>query len=330
MKLFDMPEWTLSPVRLVFPEKDQGFPRLFQPASPEAAFAPWYETCREEVKQAFRSCGAILFRGFDVDSEEEFQRVAGHLSGTLESRYGDLVKRSTAHFVYDATKYPANRAILFHNEGSHTPKLPTRQFFFCGRDGFVGGETPVVDCRRVYLALPRALRARLQEEGLLYQRNFIPGVDVSWQDFFRTKSRADVEKACRAGGIEWEWRADGGLRTRARVPAVLSHPTTGDLSFCNQILLHHVSCLDPETREALLMVFQSEDLPRNVYFGGGQPISDEDVFQILRTTAREAVRFTWKRGDVLMLDNLVTAHARSPFRGDRQILVAIGDVMQRR
>jgi hypothetical protein len=30
---------------------------------------------------------------------------------------------------------------------------------------------------------------------------------------------------------------------------------------------------------------------------------------------------------VLMLDNLSTAHARSPYDGDRQILVAVGDVV---
>jgi hypothetical protein len=30
-------------------------------------------------------------------------------------------------------------------------------------------------------------------------------------------------------------------------------------------------------------------------------------------------------GDVLMLDNLLTAHARDPFRGPRKVLTAMAD-----
>jgi alpha-ketoglutarate-dependent taurine dioxygenase len=269
-----------------------------------------------------------LFRGFAIAGERDFERAASALSDGLESRYGDLVKRASARFIYDATVYPKNRAILFHNEGSHTPRLPTRQLFFCGRDGFTGGETPIVDCRRLYHALPAELRGAFADRGLRYIRNFIPGVDVRWQDFFRTESTAEVEARCRAEQVVWRWRDDGGLRTQTRAHAVIQHPVTGEPSFCNQIMLHHTACLDARTRNALLAVLEPGDLPRSVQFGDGGAISDAIVAELLRLTVRTAARFTWRRGDVLMLDNLSTAHARSPFEGDRQILVAVGDVVE--
>ena len=328
MDLAATAEWRLEPVPHVDPAADRTFPYLLEPDLAGQRLEDWLPQHRTDAFASLMQHGALLFRGFQVEGERDFELAASALSDGLESRYGDLVKRASARFVYDATVYPSNRAILFHNEGSHTPKLPTRQFFFCGRDRFTGGETPIVDCRRVYQALPAELRAAFATRGLRYVRNFIPGVDVPWQDFFRTQSKAEVEARCRADGVTWEWRGDGGLRTQTRGHAVIAHPVTGEPSFCNQIMLHHTACLDARTRDALRAVLAPGELPRDVQFGDGGAIADDIVAEILRVTVRTAARFTWRRGDVLMLDNLSTAHARSPFQGDRQILVAVGDVVE--
>ena len=36
-----------------------------------------------------------------------------------------------------------------------------------------------------------------------------------------------------------------------------------------------------------------------------------------------AVSFAWRRGDVLMLDNMLVAHGRATFKGDRRVVVAM-------
>jgi len=326
MDISSTPEWRLEPVKSIEPTQSTLFPRLIRPT--ERTSSALSDVDRRYAENALAESGAVLLRGFEVPDEAAFESLAGRLCRSLEPSYGDLVKRETASFVYDATRYPSDRAILFHNEGSHTPRLPTRQFFFCAKDGFSGGETPFVDCRAVFSALDAAIAQRFLRDGLLYVRNFMRGVDVAWQDFFRTDNRLEVERRCAAQGVEWTWKRDGGLRISTRVPAVLRHPL-GQLSFCNQIFLHHVSCLDAKTAQALRAVLPASDLPRNVHFGDGAPISDELVFELLRTTVKHAVRFSWQRGDVLVLDNLSTAHARSPFAGERQILVAVGDVVAR-
>jgi alpha-ketoglutarate-dependent taurine dioxygenase len=328
MQISAMPEWKLEPVRLVAPGPAVQFPHLITPVS-ELADAACIGTHREQVEVLLARHGAVLLRGFAVGTEGTFQQVAAALAGRLEPSYGDLVKRDSAEFVYDATSYPKDRAILFHNEGSHTPELPTRQFFYCALAGFRGGETPIVDCRELYCALRPDVLRPFEQKGLLYVRNFIPGVDVRWQDFFRTGDRAEVERRCRAQRVEWTWKADGSLRISTRAPAVIRHPATGRPSFCNQVLLHHVSCLDAKTAAALRAVLEPDDLPRNVLLGDGSPISDAIVAELLHVTVETAVRFTWQQGDILVLDNLATAHARSPFDGERQILVAVGDVVSR-
>jgi hypothetical protein len=41
------------------------------------------------------------------------------------------------------------------------------------------------------------------------------------------------------------------------------------------------------------------------------------------------VRFTWRQGDVVLLDNMLAAHARDPYEGPRKIVVAMGAMFQR-
>ncbi|WP_438036033.1 TauD/TfdA family dioxygenase [Sorangium sp. So ce204] len=317
----------MSPVNHVAPGPGVSLPYLVQPERDGGDLVDWLALHRASVDSALVEHGAVLLRGFRVPDEAAFQRAAGALCGALEPRYGDLVKRRSAEFVYDATVYPKDRAILFHHEGAHTPRLPSRQLFFCGRADFTGGETPIVDSRKVYRALDPDLVRLFERKGLLYVRNFIRGVDVRWQDFFRTEDRAAVEQQCREQGVEWKWKKDGTLGIATRAPAAIRHPSTGERSFCNQVLLHHVSCLDARTASALRAVLAPGDLPRNVCFGDGSPIPDEMIAEVLKVTVKTAVRFTWRLGDIALLDNLAVAHARSPFEGDRQILVAVGDVV---
>ena len=82
----------------------------------------------------------------------------------------------------------------------------------------------------------------------------------------------------------------------------------------------------PATRQALSALFAKEDMPRNCYYGDGSPIPDQDMAHVLAVYARLEVSFPWQRGDVLLVDNVLAAHARNPFTGERKILVALGEM----
>jgi alpha-ketoglutarate-dependent taurine dioxygenase len=162
----------------------------------------------------------------------------------------------------------------------------------------------------------------------MYVRNFIDGLDVSWQDFFHTSDRSVVEATCRQAGIDYEWLPNRGLRTKQTRPAIAHHPQTGEPVFFNQIQLHHPACLEPEVRASLLASFGSpEHFPRNVYYGDGSVIEDEIVQEILEIYQTLQVSFPWQQGDVLMLDNMLMAHGRNPYHGPRQVVVAMGDMI---
>jgi alpha-ketoglutarate-dependent taurine dioxygenase len=200
-------------------------------------------------------------------------------------------------------------------------------WFLCVQVPETGGETPIVDCRKVYRLLDPKIRERFAEKGLMYVRNYVEGLDVSWQSFFRTQDRAEVEEYCRAASVEFEWKNERDLRTSRICNAVSRHPRTGEEIFFNQIQLHHVSCLEPAVRESLRSVFGEADLPRNVYYGDGSAIEDSVVDAVREVYDRAAVNFSWRPGDVLMLDNMLTAHGRNPYTGARKVVVALGDMI---
>jgi alpha-ketoglutarate-dependent taurine dioxygenase len=159
-------------------------------------------------------------------------------------------------------------------------------------------------------------------------RNFTAGLDVDWREFFRTTDRTEVESYCRDAGIDCDWRQDGGLTTRKRAPAVALHPKTGEPVFFNQIQAHHVSCLPPDVRDSMLSIFGEAGLPRNVYYGDGTPISAAEMDEVRAVYRGVAVDFSWRAGDVLLVDNMLTAHGRNPYAGPRRIVVAMGEMVQ--
>ncbi|MFO0777382.1 MAG: amino acid adenylation domain-containing protein [Nitrospira sp.] len=308
-------------------EADQPLPLVIQPAVEDVDLAAWGQENRGKVEEELLVHGAILFRGFSLKGAEDFEQVAQALCPTLFGEYGDLPREKAGRHLYGSTPYPADRAILFHNESSHLHRWPLKQSFFCVQASQEGGETPIVDCRKMCERLRPKLRKKFEEQALMYVRNFTPGFDVSWQDFFHTEDKSVVEQTCRQHGVELDWTSDGGLRTRQVCPAIIKHPKTGEWVFFNQIQLHHISYLEPAVRSSLVEVLGIERVPRNVYFGDGSPIEDETAAEIGELYERTSVRFPWQNGDLLMLDNMLVAHARLPFVGPRKIVVAMGEMI---
>jgi hypothetical protein len=91
----------------------------------------------------------------------------------------------------------------------------------------------------------------------------------------------------------------------------------------NQANLFHLSTLDEDMQDALVDAVGLENVPRNVFYGDGEPLETEALAEIRGVLDRQRVVFPWLTGDVLMLDNMLTAHARDPFDGPRKVVVAM-------
>jgi len=303
---------------------DGKLPLVLSPTLPEVSLGEWITSHSEMVEEKLLAHGGILFRGFQVRTPEAFRDIVATASGELlEYTYRSTPRTEVKGHVYTSTEYPADQSIPMHNEMSYTSSWPLKIWFCCLTSARTGGETPIADSRAIYQRLDPALRRRFAEKKVMYVRNYGEGIDLPWQTVFQTEERATVEKSCREKGIDFEWLGEDRLRTRQVAQAVAVHPTTGDKLWFNQAHLFHVTSLPREVLEPLLQVTAEEDLPRNTYYGDGSPIESSALEEIRGVFEEGSQVFPWQEGDVLMLDNMLTAHGRKPFEGARKVVVAM-------
>jgi alpha-ketoglutarate-dependent taurine dioxygenase len=212
-----------------------------------------------------------------------------------------------------------------HHELSYTLEFPGLMMFACLSAPTDGGATAVADSPAVLDALPTELVQRFEREGWLLTRNYNDEIGASFAEAFGTEDRGAVESYCRANAIEFEWQPDGALRTRQRRSAVVRHPGTGRRCWFNQIAFLNEWTLAPEVHEYLVDVYGAEGLPFNTRFGDGDPIGEEVVQLLNSVYESNTAREPWQTGDLMLVDNIRTAHSREPFEGPREVLVAMAD-----
>jgi alpha-ketoglutarate-dependent taurine dioxygenase len=321
-----------SLVAVSIADEARPLPLIVEARVPGLRLSEWATAQREQLTEYLRRHGAVLFRGFSVGGAGEFEEAVKATSGAaelVEYSYRSSPRTQVSGRIYTSTDYPPEHTIPLHNEMAYSRQWPMKVYFYCAEAAREGGETPLADSRRVYARISAPVRARFEEKGVLYVRNYSNELDLSWQNVFQTESKSEVEDYCRHEGIEVEWKADGRLRTSQLCQSVARHPHTGEMVWFNQAHLFHLSTLEATVRDMLLSEFAEQDLPRNSYYGDGTPIETSALDEIHEAYRQESVIFPWHKGDLLMLDNMLVAHGRRPYAGARRILVGMAEPFNR-
>ena len=313
-------------VRTSYLDAERKFPLLIEPNHEGIDPVSYAESNRETFETNLAREGAILFRGFDFGSVERFQAFVGALSGgALEYTERSSPRSRVGGNIYTSTDYPPEYPIFLHNEQSYNLVFPRKILFYCLKSAEAGGATPIADCRRILAGIPAGIREKFERLGYAYVRNFGDGFGLSWRDAFQTDDRAAVEAYCAAAQIEHEWKSGGRLRTRQVRRTTAIHPLSGEARWFNHLTFFHVSTLVPAVRDSVLRELGEENLPNNTYYGDGSPIEPEVMDTLHALYEKETFVFPWRDGDVLVLDNMLVAHGREPFRGARKVVVGMGD-----
>jgi len=273
--------------------------------------------------------GAVLVRGLGLRDPAEVTAVFQRLATTLMIEREAFARRQVyADGVYSSATWPANQPMCMHHELSYRLEVPGLMLFACLSAPTRGGATAVSDSRAVLDALPKDLTERFEREGWLLTRSYNDEIGASVEEAFGTEDRAAVEGYCRANAIGFTWQPDGGLRTRQRRGAVVRHPRTGERCFFNQIAFLNEWTIDPEVREYLVDMYGADGLPFNTGFGTGEPLTEEIVELINAVYEANTVREPWQPGDLMLVDNIRTAHSREAYEGPREILVGMAEPVQ--
>lgn len=322
---------------------EQQMPLMLSPKNPMplSTFHAVAETHREIIQELLTSYGALLIRGFPVDSPEDFSSTIQAILGRrpIDYKGGEGSRQKVAEGVYTSTEAPPQFQIPLHNELSCTDRPPAYISFYCdvapknGMGQTILGKTESVsqdlsNQPNVWdLFYGRTLKyiSRHPPDG-----SFFSTVNVthkSWPDSFETHDKAEVERICREKGFEFTWHGDW-IEVARLAPAILEPDAHFSFPYWfNQAHLYHSN---PRIRGGvinhilanLLYIFQ-DSRQYDIEFEDGSPIPQEIIYQIYDVLEKNTVKVDWQKGDILLLDNFKAMHGRASYSGSRQIFFSM-------
>ncbi len=270
--------------------------------------------------------GALLVRGLTIDGPDDFLALAQIVSnGLLHDTEAFAPREQHLGQAYSSSAWPANQQMCMHHELSYRQTFPGTMIFGCLREAESGGAIPLASAAAVLDALPTDLVRRFDEQGWILRRNYTEDIGLSVAEAFGTDDRETIDTYCAENAIEAAWTADGGLRTEQRRRAIVEHPVTGVRCWFNQIAFLNEWTMKPEVREFLVEMYGDDGLPFTTLFGDGEPIGPDVVETINAAYDSVTIREPLRTHDVLLVDNIATAHSREPYEGEREVIVSLGD-----
>lgn len=290
--------------------------------SPTLSLNEWIHQNREEFDKKLSKHGAILFRNFNVNTIAKFEEISKLFdSDSLKYAFRSSPRYAVGKNVYTSTSYPKEYSINMHSEASYMPNgHPQFIVFCCINPATEKGETPIADNRLLLNFLSEKTKSKFLNKGVKYMRNLNKNIGLSWEEVFQTNDKKEVESECNRTGLDFIWKSQDNLELTWIKKAIWQHPRSRDLVWFN-----HASFFNKYTLENdYYGTVESDDqLPNNTYYGDGTEITREEIIEILNAYRKSTIEFTWKKGDVLFLDNMLCSHGRNPYEGKRKIVTSL-------
>lgn len=305
------------------------FPLLITPPSTEVessedASLAWVSENKAKLHELLIKHGALLLRGFPVDSSLAFERMLDSTDYLNMPYIGGAAPREkvTESRIVTANESPATEKIPFHHEMAQVPTPPGYIFFYCDTPSPVGGSTSILHSSEIcdtFFNIDPQFATKVESQGVRYIRVMPAETDRSsaigrsWKETFQVTSKEEAEGAMREAEMEWEWLADGTLRTFTRVlPAVRLDSETQRKVFFNSIAAVYTGWNDSRNKGETA-----------VLTADGEVMDAQVLERLVSAMDEQCVNFRWHKGDVLWINNHTVLHARQPFEGDRRILASI-------
>jgi len=302
------------------------FPLLLSAAqvAGKSAISDWIAEHRDYIEDQLALTGAILFRGFGLVNDRDFDdfiRAFDWPNFTYAESLSNAVRRNRTELVFTANEAPPTVAIFLHHEMAQTPVYPSKLFFFCEQAAESGGATPI--CRSDILL--QQLREKLpdfvadcENKGVRYsqtmplEEDLDSGQGRSWQSTLSAGNREQAETKLRNLNYDWQWQDDGSLSVTTPVLPAVRQLKDGRTVFFNQLIAAFRGWKDVRNSGEKSICFGDGSAIDSAHMGLAIELADELTFDI-----------PWQSGDVAVLDNFLVMHGRRPFEGKRAVLASL-------
>jgi hypothetical protein len=306
------------------------FPQVIQCADTDASLPDTAQWVRKNAPRLLTEAtrdGAMLLRGFPVSTAEDFDTIVAALelpNFPYHKSLSNAVRINRTERVFSANEAPPEVQIFFHHEMAQTPLFPRWIFFSCEIAAEQGGATPL--CRsdvlleKLEMQCPAFVKT-CEQKGLRYT-NVMPGdndaksgMGRSWKSTLGVEHQADAENRLRELNYKWEWLANNCLKaTTPALPAVIKL-NDGRRVFFNQLIAAFCGWKDSRN-----------DPSKAICHGDGTPLDTDAVKIAIKLSEELAFDLNWQAGDVVIVDNMVTMHARRTFSGTRKVLASLASM----
>ena len=291
-----------------------------------SATIDWLKSQQVLLESALRASGALLFRGFPIDSVEAFDTFSaafGYKDFTYKESLSNAVRINHTKRVFTANEAPPATEIFLHHEMAQTPVSPSKLFFYCHAAAESGGATSLCRSDKLYerlLAEQPEWAARFEALGVRYTTvmpvadNAGSGQGRSWQSTLNAVDQSAAEARLMRLGYTWAWQADGGLQATTPVLPAVTDLGDGRKVFYNQLMAAYAGWAGVrDNPDSALLLGDGSSIPVGIFE------------QLLVWADELTVDLVWQAGDVALLDNHCTMHGRRPYAGSkqRQVLVAL-------
>ncbi|KAJ3060835.1 hypothetical protein HK102_009340, partial [Quaeritorhiza haematococci] len=304
-------------------------PKTHKPISSSTFFSTtesltaWLKEHNSAVALLAQHHGVVFFRGFPVPTSTAFDAFVSHLGFDQFEYVGGAAPRTViTPRVFTANESPSHEVIPFHHELAQSKSFPGRVIFWCEISASSGGQTPTVLSNVVYERIRKEMGEFAEEiegRGVRYVR-YLPREDDpssaigrGWRNTLLVETREEAEKKCKELDMDFEWRDGDILKTISPVLSPIKLDTrTNKTSWFNSIIAAYTGWQDSRN-----------DRTKAVVYGDGTPLPADKLERIKAIMDECCVKVDWQVGDVMLVDNWVSMHAREPFVGKRRILASL-------
>ncbi len=251
----------------------------------------------DEVRELFKSSGALLFRDFGVDPEQ-MKAFADQFSYKFNrDRLRPPVEGSDG-FVQMVTE--GMGYVEPHSEQANSPFRPDAIWFCCGTPAEQGGETLYWDGVRLWDEFSPELRKLFSTKKLRFFQRYTPD---KWKLFLGPGSTLDDARRSLddVEGLSYFVSEDDSIYLEYVCSAVVRTKYGEQEAFVNSLL---------SERENTLGELMS--------FDDGTEIPDDVIGEVTEAVNRRTEEIPWQPGDLAFIDNWRYMHGRNPYTDKRR------------
>jgi len=284
----------------------------------------WIQHERDSLLAQLTTTGAMLFRGFPVASDLEFDsfiRAFGLKNLAYDDTFSNAIRSNRTSRVFTANEAPPSVPIFLHHELAQTPVYPSHLFFFCEQSPETGGETLLCRSDVLFESLAHEVPEFIEScknLGIRYT-NIMPlnedeesGQGRSWCSTLSTNKKLSAEEKLRHLGYQWEWQEDGSIRVVTPVMPAIRKLDDKRCVFFNQLIAAYRGW-DGGCSES----------QKTISFGDGSEISGKTMSIVSDLADHLSFNLVWEKGDVALINNSLVLHGRKTYIGQRSVLASL-------